>query len=120
MKKIVIIDDKEAMTKVMSHYLSANFECFCFDNPLKAFAWLEEGHKPDLILLDIRMPEMTGDECLRKLKQNEWYKQIPVIIVSAEDNSQERMRFLSEGAEDYITKPFNPMELKVRITKVLK
>ena len=119
-KKILILDDKETMVKVMSHYLSSDFDCVSFDNPIKGLEWLYEGNMPDLILLDIRMPEMRGDEFLHIIKDNDMLKTIPVIMVSAEDNSEERIRLLSEGAEDYITKPFNPMELKIRISKVLR
>ncbi len=121
-KKILILDDKETMVKVMSHYLASDFDCLSFDNPVKGLEWLHEGNMPDLILLDLRMPVMRGDEFLHIMKneEDEALKSIPIIVVSAEDNSEERIRLLSEGAEDYITKPFNPMELKIRISKVLK
>ena len=74
---------------------------------------------PDLIISDIRMPEMRGDEFLAYLKLNELFKQIPVVMLSSEDSTSERIRLLEEGAEDYIVKPFNPMELKIRIKKIL-
>lgn len=121
-KRILILDDKETMVKVMSHYLSSDFDCVSFDNPVKGLDWLraDEGNKPDLILLDLRMPVMRGDEFLAIIKSDDAFKTIPVIVVSAEDNSEERIRLLSQGAEDYITKPFNPMELKIRISKVLR
>ena len=75
--------------------------------------------KPDVVLMDIRMPEMRGDEFLAYLKLNELFKQIPVVMLSSEDSTSERIRLLEEGAEDYIVKPFNPQELKIRIKKIL-
>ncbi|MCK9626245.1 MAG: response regulator transcription factor [Bacteroidales bacterium] len=119
MKKILIIDDKEAIAKVLAIYLSSEFECIHFDNPIKALKWLQENNSPDLIILDIRMPEMSGDDFLIYLKQNDLYKDIPVIMLSSEDSSSDKIRLLSEGAEDYIVKPFNPLELKVRVKKIL-
>ena len=66
------------------------------------------------------MPEMNGDEFLAYLKRNGLYKDIPVVVLSGEESSDIRIKMLEEGAEDFILKPFNPMELKIRIRKVLK
>lgn len=88
-------------------------------NPQQAIEWLLRGNMPDLIISDIRMPEMRGDEFLAYLKLNELFKQIPVVMLSSEDSTSERIRLLEEGAEDYIVKPFNPQELKIRIKKIL-
>lgn len=119
-KQIIIVDDKESIAKIISIYFTEEYDVTYFENPLKAIAWLEEGHIPDLILSDIRMPLMRGDEFLVYLKNNELFKEIPFVILSSEDSSSERIRLLESGAEDYILKPFNPTELKVRIKKVLK
>lgn len=119
MKTILIVDDKQAIAKILAVYFSGKYNTIWFDNPKKAIAWLNEGHKPDLIISDIRMPIMSGEEFLLYLKNNEYYKDLKVIILSAEDSTNERIRLLSEGAEDYIIKPFNPIELKIRISKLL-
>lgn len=118
-KQILILDDKESIAKVLSIYLSSEYDCIHFDNPVKGIQWLESGNAPALIISDIRMPEMRGDEFLTYVKGNELFKSIPVVILSSEDSSSERIRLLSEGAEDYIIKPFNPLELKIRIKKIL-
>ena len=91
---------------------------YCED-PLKAIEWLREGNEPNLIISDIRMPKMTGSEFLSYLKSNELFKHIPVMMLSSEESTTERIRLLEEGAVDYILKPFNPMELKVRLQKFL-
>ena len=119
-KKILLIDDKESIAKVISIYLSAEFELIYFENPIKAIAWLQEGNIPDLIISDIRMPEMRGDEFLHYIKSNALFSPIPVIMLSSEESTSERIRLLEEGADDYILKPFNPMELKIRIKKTIK
>ncbi len=118
--KILILDDKESIIKVLTLSLSPEYECICFDNPVKGIDWLHSGNMPDLIVTDIRMPEMRGDEFLFYIKNNQLFKHIPVVILSGEDSSSERIRLLSEGAEDFIIKPFNPMELKIRIKRILR
>ena len=118
-KRILILDDKETIGKVLMMYLATEYDCTWFDNPLKGLDWMRQGNIPDLIVSDIRMPEMRGDEFLSYLKNNELFKSIPVIILSGEDSSSERIRLLSEGADDFIIKPFNPLELKIRVKKIL-
>ena len=72
-KKIVLIDDKVSIAKVVSIYLSSEYELIYFENPIKAIEWLQKGDMPDLIISDIRMPEMRGDEFLSYMKKNELY-----------------------------------------------
>ena len=63
---------------------------------------------------------MRGDEFLEYVKNNELFKSFPVIILSSEESTSERIRLLEVGASDYIVKPFNPMELKIRIRKIIE
>lgn len=118
-KKILLIDDKISIAKVVSIYLGKDFDFTYMENPIKAIEWLNEGNWPDLIISDIRMPEMMGNEFLHYMKKNELFKSIPIVMLSSEESTTERIRLLEEGAEDYILKPFNPLELKVRIKKIL-
>lgn len=116
-KKILILDDKETIAKVLSIYLISEYDCIWVPDGVQGMKWLQEGNLPDLIISDIRMPEMRGDEFLSWIKGNELFKRIPVIMLSSEDSTSERVRLLEVGAEDYIVKPFNLMELKIRIKK---
>lgn len=118
-KKLLIVDDKIVIAKIISVYLSDDYDITYFETPVKAIKWLYEGNTPDLIILDIRMPEMNGDEFLTYIKRNGLFSKIPVIVLSGVENSTTRIKMLEEGADDYILKPFNPMELKIRIRKVL-
>lgn len=119
-RNILIIDDKIAIAKIIAVYLSKEYDITYFNTPVKAIQWFFEGNRPDIIILDIKMPEMNGDEFLAYLKRNGLYKDIPVVVLSGEESSDIRIKMLEEGAEDFILKPFNPMELKIRIRKVLK
>ena len=118
-KKIMLIDDKASIAKVVAIYLSKDYEFIYFENPIEAIEWLQKGEMPDLIISDIRMPKMMGDEFLRYMKGNELFKSIPIIMLSSEESTTERIKLLEEGAADFILKPFNPQELKVRIKKII-
>lgn len=118
-KKILVLDDKETIAKVLSIYLAGDYDCMWLPNGVQGMKWLQDGNIPDLIISDIRMPEMRGDDFLEWIKGNELFKHIPVIILSSEDSTSERIRLLEVGASDYIVKPFNPMELKVRVKKII-
>lgn len=119
MKTVVLVDDKESIAKVISYYLSVEYKIVYFNNPIKAISWLQDGNIPDLIISDIKMPEMTGDKFLIYLKNNLLFKSIPIVMLSGEDSTSERIRLLEAGADDYLVKPFNPLEIKVRIKKIL-
>ena len=87
-KTILLLDDKESIAKVVAVYLSGEYDVVYFDNALKGIQWLQEGNKPDLIISDIRMPVMRGDEFLEYVKNNE-----PVQIFPC-DYSVERGKHL--------------------------
>ena len=82
--------------------------------------WNRPSSAQKLIISDIRMPDMRGDEFLHAVKSDERFRHIRMVMLSSEDSTSERIQLLQDGAEDYIVKPFNPMELKVRIEKFLK
>ncbi len=75
--------------------------------------------KPDLIMMDVRMPKMTGYEACRQIKQNEAIKHIPVVFLSAKGQDEEVQTGLQVGATAYILKPFAPEELTRRIAEIL-
>ena len=117
MKKILLVDDKVTIGRVLKIYLGTEYDLEYFEDPLKALEWLNEGNLPDLIISDIRMPHMRGNEFLYYLKGNELLKHIPVVMLSSEESTTERIHLL--GAADYILKPFNPLELRARIKKYI-
>lgn len=74
---------------------------------------------PDLILLDVMMPLLTGFEVLASLKSNEKTRAIPILMVTAQSKEDEVLKGLELGADDYITKPFSPNELAARVKNIL-
>ena len=119
-KKVLIVDDKQTIAKIIQVYISDMFDCIYFDDPIKSIAWLQEGNIPDLIISDINMPNMSGVEFLDYIKKNDLFKAIPFVILSGEDSTTQKIELLEKGADDYISKPFNPMELKVRLKKIIE
>ncbi len=117
-KSILLIDDRPEIAKIIIIYLSA-FEVKYVENALLAMEWLSNGNIPDLIISDINMPEMSGEDFLIYVKGTKEFCSIPVFILSSIDKDEDRIRLLKEGADDFILKPFNPEELKVRVKGVL-
>ena len=81
-KKILILDDKETIAKVLSIYLMSDYDVQWLPDGLQGVKWLQAGNTPDLIISDIRMPGMRGDDFLEWIKQNELFRHIPVLMLS--------------------------------------
>lgn len=117
---ILIVDDKPEIAKVIKIHLSAEYDVYYKCNPIEALSWMHEGNMPDLIISDFYMPEMNGREFLSHLKASSIFCNIPILILSSMENSGERVELLEEGADDFILKPFNPQELKIRVRNILR
>jgi len=119
-KKILTVDDDFNITRLLKFKLNKEgfdvFEAHNGEEALKTATSL----KPDLILLDIMMPKMTGWEVNKKLREDSKLKNIPVIMVTAVSQLNEQLKSLkAEGVRDYITKPFNFSELINTVNRVL-
>lgn len=120
MKKILIVDDELFVTRSLQRLLEANnYEVISASNGQEGIDKAIQD-KPDLILLDVLMPKMSGHEALTKLKENTLTKSIPVIMLSARGGNKEIVKSIGkEGAADYITKPYTKETLLITIMKVL-
>lgn len=112
--KILIVDDSTENIDILLSLLKNNYEIIASKNGVKSIE-LAAKVMPDLILLDIIMPEMNGFEVCSKLKENEKTRYIPIIFLTAKSKIDDVLKGFQHGAVDYITKPFNPVELEVRI-----
>ena len=119
MKKKVI-DDKYEIRNLLNMFLSKDYEVVTFENGHTAFTWLQSGNIPDGIISDIQMPELDGRKFLSLVKSSGMFNKIPIIMLSSIHNSDERIKMLDMGADDYVVKPFNPAELKVRLSRLIK
>ncbi len=118
--KVAIVDDEVDILELVGLHLEKhNFEVRKFTNISSLYRYLESD-TPDLILLDLMLPDADGMEVCKKLKQDEKYRHIPIVILSARGEEMEKVLGLELGADDYVTKPFSPRELIARVKAVLR
>jgi signal transduction histidine kinase len=113
--KILIVDDVPINIRMLHETLKDLYTLTAASSGEKALKFLEKDMLPDLILLDIMMPEMDGYEVCRKIKQNERWANIPVIFISAKAETLDKVKAFEVGGVDYITKPFEPAEVIARV-----
>ena len=118
MKKILMVDDVSTNIKCVLEVLKDKYQVATAKNARLALELLAEIN-PDLIILDINMPDMDGFELLEIIKAKKEYENIPVIFLTAENDVQSEEKALGMGAAGYIMKPFGPMILLSRIDEIL-
>lgn len=118
-KRILLVDDKREFRRLVEIFLSKNYHVKTAENGLQALKFLQEGFLPDAIVSDLIMPEVDGKMLLHHLKTSEDYRHIPIVILSSINKSTEKIELIRSGAGDYLVKPFNPVELEVRIERLL-
>jgi DNA-binding response OmpR family regulator len=116
MKKILIVDDFEESCLLMAEILTPHFQCEYVCQAEQALEKIESCG-PDLILMDYKMPQMTGVELCRVIKSTASIQHIPIIFISGAVTTDERIETLESGGDDFISKPFHPKELLLRVQK---
>ena len=120
MAKILIAEDERDIRDLVVFTLQyAGFEVISASNGEEAVE-MARTEKPDLIMLDVRMPRMTGYEACRVLKESKPTQDIPIVFLSAKGQEKEVQSGLEAGAMDYILKPFAPDQLARRVGEILK
>lgn len=117
---ILIVDDVVTNIKVLAEILKPENEVCFASNGQQALKIAGSDNRPDLILLDIMMPEMDGYEVCRRLKAEAATRNIPIIFITAKSHEEDEAKGLSLGAVDYITKPFCPAIVKARVRTQLE
>lgn len=117
MKNIIVIDDDNKLTDLLKDYLKKyNYTVVSYDNPVDALSHLKN-NSYDLMILDFMLPELDGFETLKELRKT---NDIPVIMLTARGETTDKIVGLELGADDYISKPFEPRELVARIQSVFR
>jgi signal transduction histidine kinase len=120
LKKILVIDDKIDNFDIIETLLgNDHYEIYYASSGLKAFTLLETMN-PDIILLDVMMPDMDGLEVCYRLKNNLQYQHIPIIMVTALNTKEDLASCLENGADDFIAKPIDGIELRARVRSLLR
>jgi two-component system phosphate regulon response regulator PhoB len=117
---ILIVDDEADVVDLLRYKLhGAGYEVLVGASGLEALALARE-RRPDAIVLDLMLPEMSGEEVCRRLKLDPETASIPVLMLTAKAQPSDRVAGLEIGADDYIVKPFSPRELVLRVAAVLR
>lgn len=117
--KILAVDDVPSITKLVSTTLgNRGYEVITANNGLEALQMAKK-EKPDLIVLDVMMPQLDGWEVRKRLKSDDSTKDIPIIFLSAVGQFESQLKGLQEGLEDYLTKPFTPTDLASMVENIL-
>ena len=115
--KVLAIDDEKIIIKGLKFSLERDgFEVICAYDADEALA-LAESENPDIILLDVMLPGLSGYEVCERIRE---YSDVPIIMLSAKGEDMDKIMGLEYGADDYITKPYNILEVKARIKAVLR
>lgn len=118
--QILVVDDVPANVKLLEAKLLAEYyDVITAEDGYQAIDKAKE-HKPDLILLDVMMPGMDGFECCQKLKEMPETAHIPVVMVTALNEAEDRVRGLESGADDFLTKPINDLALMARMKSLVR
>ncbi|HAO25986.1 MULTISPECIES: phosphate regulon transcriptional regulator PhoB [unclassified Methylophaga] len=117
---VLLVEDDAAIRDMITFSLrQVGFTCEASKDAESGLEWLKN-QQPDMILLDWMLPGIDGIEFIRRLRANEFLASIPVIMLTAKGESEDMVKGLSVGADDYINKPFSPPELIARIKAVLR
>lgn len=117
---VLVVEDEDAIREMLAMVLEqSGFEAAQCADAEVANLILQE-RMPDLIVLDWMLPGISGIEWARRLKKDQFYREIPIILLTARGEEEDKVRGLEIGADDYMTKPFSPKELVARIRAVLR
>lgn len=117
--KLLVVDDEPQICSLVSELLSQDFETTTAKNGREALEKLKEG-LPDLLLLDLMMPEMDGFETCRAIRENPDTRHLPILMLTAASKSPERIQAYELGVDDFIAKPFHFTELRARALSKLR
>lgn len=119
-KKILVVDDEVDVTDLLSYNLrQRGFLSRSVNDPRQVLNTVRT-FKPDLIVLDVMMPDLSGIQVCRLIRQEHSLKAIPIIFLSAKTEEGDRIEGFESGADDYVCKPFSPKELMLRVSAILK
>jgi len=120
LKRILVVDDETDVTELLDYkFRQAGYAVRALNDPLRAIG-LARDFRPDLIILDVMMPELTGVQLLRMIRSDALLSDTPVIFLTAKGETADKVRGLESGADDYVTKPFDARELMLRAQALLR
>lgn len=119
-KTLLALDDELSILKILDFYFGKTYNVISKTDGNSALEWMQQGQLPDVIIADVNMPDMNGMEFIAQIRTSGFFKDIPLIMLSGNEGSADKIKCLKAGADDYLVKPFNPEELEARITNILR
>lgn len=119
-KTLLALDDELSILKILDFYFGKTFNVISKTNGISALEWMQQGQLPDVIIADVNMPDMNGMEFIAQIRNSGFFKDIPLIMLSGNEGTADKIKCLKAGADDYLVKPFNPEELEARIANILR
>lgn len=121
MEKILLaVDDEKSILMILDFVFGKKYKVVQKNNGQEASQWLQQGNMPDVIVADMNMPEMNGFEFILQIRSSGLYRDVPLIMLSGNENTADKIKCLNAGADDYLIKPFNPEELEARINNIFR
>lgn len=117
---ILVIEDDPVMIAFLDEYLSNDFTTTVESDAAAALKRLEGKDQPSLVILDLRMPGMDGFSFLKTVRADAAHNRLPILVLSGSDRSDDRVRTFDLGADDFMVKPFNPLELTARVRNLIR
>ncbi len=117
---ILIIDDQQSIRLLLTEILKRDYSIVVADDGFQAMLWLSEGNRPDLIITDIHMPNFDGITLIENLKNSTKMGNIPIIVLSGNEEEEFKEKILRSGVFDFVQKPFDPIFLKNLVKNALK
>ncbi|MFN7341654.1 MAG: response regulator transcription factor [Opitutia bacterium] len=119
-KRVLVVDDEKDVTELLEYKLKqAGLLVRSLNDPLRVIGMARD-LRPDLIILDVMMPDLTGMQLLRMIRSDALLQDTPVMFLTAKGETEERLKGLEGGADDYLAKPFDPRELVLRAQALLR
>ncbi len=119
-KTLLALDDEISILKILDFYFNKNYNVVAKQNGKEALEWMQQGVIPDVIIADVNMPEINGLEFIKQIRSSGFFKDVPLIMLSGNEGTTDKIKCLKAGADDYLIKPFNPEELEARIDNIFR
>ena len=118
--QLLIIDDNKMMRQFLAHLFGKKKQVAVASSAEEAIGWLETHDHPDAIIVDYNLEGISGFDLLERLKLSDAYQGIPIVVISGNGLSDNRIRCLQAGAADFVVKPFNPTELELKVDRLIQ
>ncbi|MEO0042854.1 MAG: hypothetical protein RL329_2302 [Bacteroidota bacterium] len=118
---ILILEDHDSVRLLLgTTFRGENYHVVTKRDGIEGMAWLAAGNIPNMIILDINMPRLNGLDFMRQINRSGLYKEIPVMMLTANEDEDDIFEAFALGIQNYVQKPFNPVALKDKVRKILK